>query len=80
MTATSKITNAQLRKALRAVDKANETGAAYTYADSKGMHGLHPLCVAALADGLLSCERRGHSFYWAVTDAGRAALEKEKKS
>ena len=71
MTAAPKLTDAQLRKALRAVDKANETGAAYTYAVQKG---LHPLCVAAMADGLLSCERRGHSFYWTVTDAGYAAL------
>lgn len=75
----AKMTDAQLRKALRAVDKANETGAAYTYADVSDK-GLHQQCVAALADGLLSCERRGHSFYWTITDAGRAALEKEKKS
>lgn len=68
---TSNLTKADLRKALRAVDKANKTGAAYTYADQKG---LHPLCVAALADGLLSCDRRGHSFYWTITDAGHALL------
>jgi hypothetical protein len=30
---TSNLTKADLRKALRAVDKANKTGAAYTYAD-----------------------------------------------
>jgi hypothetical protein len=30
---TSNLTKADLRKALRAVDKANKTGAAYTYAE-----------------------------------------------
>ena len=62
------------RRTMFALKRANSTGRAYTRAAEKG---FHPILVELLADGLVEADRREDKFWWGITDAGWAAIQRK---